>query len=82
MVRHCCEQNQGAGGLGTTSALPQLGLLPGNCVSQLQFLIPIHTCPAMAHTCKCPQQAGMKTAERKLSPKASGSGAKDLLRSE
>lgn len=83
MISYCWEQNWGAEGLGSTSALSQLGFLPGNCVSQLQDLISIHTCPAVAHTCKCPQQAQqavMKAAV--LSPKTSGSGAKDLRRSE
>lgn len=82
MIRHCWEQNQGAEGLGSTSALSQLGFLPGNCVSQLQYLIPIRTCPAR-HTCKCLQQAQQAVIKAVvLSPKTSGSGAKDLLRSE
>lgn len=72
MIRHCWKQTQGAEGLGRTSALSQLGLLPGNCVGHLQYLIPIHMCPATMHTCKCPQQAVMKAVV--LSPKTPGSG--------
>ena len=79
MISHCWEQNQGAKGLWRTSALTQLGLQPVNCVSQLQYLIPIPTYPATAHTRKCPQQAVGGSAV--LSLKESGSGAKELLRS-
>lgn len=50
MIRHSWEQNQGAEGLERTSTLSQLGLLPGNCVNQLQYLIPsAHVLPWHTH---------------------------------
>lgn len=57
----------------------QLGLQPVNCVSRLQYLIPIATSSATAHTGKCLQQAVGEAVV--LSPKESGSRAKELLRS-